>query len=118
MGAPATESDALSRIADSEVRRFLRDKWGSIVAHFEPIHFILFGSRIQGTPHAWSDIDLIVVSERFKDVPFIKRSYLFKTVVQPEIGVTALCYTPEEFQNQRAGIGVVADACREGIWLR
>ena len=116
MGTPTTGTTALSRITDPQVQRFLGDKWETIAQHFQPLHLILFGSRINGVPHLWSDIDLIIVSARFEGMRFIKRSYYFKTVVQPDVGVTALCYTPAEFERARCGIGVVADACREGCW--
>jgi hypothetical protein len=109
---------ALARITDPEVLRFLHEKWDLIEEKFAPIHLILFGSRINGTPHEWSDIDAIIVSERFEEVRFSDRSYEFKKVIDPHIAMTALCYPPEEFEYMRTGIGVVADACREGLWLK
>lgn len=118
MGASTIATDSLDRITDMEVLRFLREKWGLIEEQFAPTHFILFGSRINGVPHEWSDIDAIVVSPRFIDIRFIKRAYLFKKAIEPHIGMTALCYTPEEFEDMRGGIGVAADACREGVWLK
>jgi hypothetical protein len=118
MGPATTRPEALTRITDAEVRRFLADKWPVIEDRFAPIHFILFGSRINGIPHEWSDIDAIVVSEHFAGMRFVKRAYHFKSVVLPHVGMTALCYTPTEFEEFRKGIGVVADACREGVWLR
>jgi predicted nucleotidyltransferase len=118
MGAATIASDALTRLTDPEVRRFLAEKWPLIEEQFAPTHFILFGSRVNGTPHEWSDIDAIVVSQRFADIRFIRRAYHFKTVVRPHLGMTALCYTPEEFERQRRGIGVVADACAEGVWVK
>jgi hypothetical protein len=118
MGAATIASDALTRLTDPEVRRFLREKWPLIEEQFAPTHFILFGSRVNGTPHEWSDIDAIVVSARFADIRFLRRAYHFKTVIRPHLGMTALCYTPEEFGRQRSGIGVVADACAEGVWVK
>ena len=118
MGVRAVGTDASSGVTDPEVRRFLREKWTLIEEQFAPIHFILFGSRINGTPHEWSDIDMIVVSERFRDIRFVRRAYHFQTILRPHISLTSLCYTPEEFANLRSGIGVVADACREGVWLK
>jgi predicted nucleotidyltransferase len=115
--APA-KSDTLKRVADPELKRFVREKWDLVEDHFAPAHCILFGSRVNGTPHEWSDIDVIIVSERFATIRFIRRAYEFKSVVRPHLGMTALCYTPAEFDNVRSGIGVVADACKEGIWLR
>jgi hypothetical protein len=112
----AIGTDALIRVTDPEVQRFLRDKWAMIEERFAPVHVILFGSRITGTPHEWSDVDLIVVSAHFAAIRFVKRAYHFLTAIRPHIAMTALCYTPEEFAN--LGIGVAADACRDGVWLK
>lgn len=118
MGVTAVGTDALMGVTDPEVQRFLRENWALIEHQFAPLHFILFGSRINGTPHEWSDIDVIVVSEHFIDIRFVKRAYHFQTIVRPHISLTTLCYTPQEFADLRNGIGVVADACREGVWLK
>jgi hypothetical protein len=105
-------------IADPEVQRFLNEKWTLIQEQFAPLHVILFGSRANGTPHEGSDIDLIIVSERFANMRLGERRVYFRHIVQPRCYVDALCYTPEEFERIRRHIGVVADACREGVWLR
>lgn len=120
MGASTARTGSVmaSRVVDPEVKRFLAEKWDLIEREFAPAHFILFGSRIYGTPHEWSDIDAIIVSERFAEVPRVNRGYVFKRTVEPDIGMDILCYTPEEFDHMRTGIGVVPDACREGLWLK
>lgn len=118
MGTATVGAEALKRLTDPEVCRFLREKWSLIEAQFAPAHFILFGSRVNGTPHEWSDIDAIIVSDRFAGTRFLRRAYHFKTAVRPHLGMTALCYTPEEFESVRRGIGVVADACAEGVWVK
>jgi len=117
MGTSATLNDVLGLVSDPELRRFLSEKWGLIIERFTPKHFILFGSRVSGTPHEWSDIDAIVVSEQFAPIRIINRAYHFKRAVRPHIGMDVLCYTPQEFEKLRSGVGVVADACREGTWL-
>jgi len=118
VGVAAVEPAILTRITDPEVRRFLSEKWALIEELFAPEHVILFGSRVNGTPHEWSDIDLIVVSRTFAETPFIGRAYHFKTAIRPHIATTVLCYTPEEFASASSGIGVVPDACREGLWIK
>lgn len=119
MGPSTIEPKSLAQITDPEVRRFLREHWATIEDKFKPIHFILFGSRITGTPHEWSDIDAILVSERFFGMEFSERVFLFKTSVQPHIAMDVLCYPPDEFEDLRnAPVGIVADACKEGIWLK
>ncbi len=118
MGPGAVDAGALNRLADPEVRRFLREKWALVEERFAPRHVILFGSRVNGTPHEWSDLDAVIVSDRFADTRFVRRAYLFKTAIRPHLAMTALCYTPEEFERLRLGVGVVPDACAEGVWLK
>lgn len=106
------------RVADLEIKRFLGEKWDVIEHEFAPLHFIVFGSRVNGIPHEWSDIDAIIVSNRFASIPQVNRGFEFKCIVEPDIGMDILCYTPEEFERMRTGIGIVPDACREGLWLK
>lgn len=98
----------------------MNEKWALIEEKFAPKHFILFGSRVNGTPHEWSDIDAIIVSDAFDKDRRLGRSAIFKDVIDPDVAMDIFCYTPEEFDDLRsgAGIGVIADACREGVWLR
>jgi hypothetical protein len=118
MGPATIDAEVVARLTDPEILRFLREKWDLIEREFAPNHFIFFGSRVNGVPHEWSDIDAIAVSARFAEYPFVNRSYHFKTAVEPHVAMDVLCYTPEEFEHMRHGLGVVADACREGVWLR
>jgi len=101
--------------------RFLRQVWDEIERCFHPQHVILFGSRATGRARADSDIDLILVSPYFENVRFIKRMGIVRQQLDTlgyGISVDALCYTPEEFEVMGTGIGMVAEAAKEGIWLR
>jgi len=104
-------------IHDEVVQRFLQDYLNRIVAEYDPQHLILFGSRATGTPREDSDIDLLIVAERFREIPFVDRRYHVKTTLAPVRGLDLLCYTPEEFEQLRDGFGLVADICRENLWL-
>jgi hypothetical protein len=53
-----------------------------------------------------------------RDIRFIWRADSFREIIDPHVIMTALCYTPEEFADMRTGIGVVPDACREGLRLK
>lgn len=120
MGATAVDFDPAvqHRLTDPVVRQFLNEKWSLIEEKFAPKHFILFGSRVNGTPHEWSDIDAIIVSEAFDKNQRLGRSAIFKNAIDVQVAMDILCYTPEEFEYMRTGIGVVPDACREGVWLK
>ena len=82
----------------------------------------LWGSRAYGTPNKYSDIDLIVVSDKFSKIKFIRRMYEFISKLgllldrNAEV-VDVLCYTPEEFERKKQEIGVVREAVGKGIRL-
>jgi len=76
---------------------------------------ILFGSQAKGTPHKWSDIDLLVVSRKFKKIkPYQRLRGLHDhwTLDKP---VDFLCYTPEEFARLKKGITLVREIVKNGI---
>lgn len=76
---------------------------------------IFFGSRVTGKPHRWSDIDLVIVSDKFKKLRFRERAtkmYDYWTLNYP---VDFLCYTPEEFNKLKKQITIVREAVEKGI---
>lgn len=78
---------------------------------------LLFGSYAEGTQKAESDVDLIIVSEEFKDYTFIERTakmYGFWSLDKP---VDFLCYTPKEFEDLGKKITIVRQAIKRGITL-
>jgi len=61
---------------------------------------ILFGSFAKGTQHKWSDVDIAIVSPKFKD-RFEALHYLnHKTVNQEPYYIEAHGFTPEDFDNK------------------
>ena len=59
----------------------------------------LFGSRASGKVHKWSDIDLVVVSKKFRGKSILKRSPQLHIKWDLGYPVDFLCYTPEEFNK-------------------
>ena len=76
---------------------------------------IFFGSRAIGKPHKYSDIDLIIVSDKFKGKISYERSLGFYKYWDIDYPVDFLCYTPEEFKKLSRQITIVRDAVRKGI---
>ncbi|MEK6709501.1 MAG: nucleotidyltransferase domain-containing protein [Nitrospinota bacterium] len=76
---------------------------------------IFFGSHARGRAHKWSDVDLIVVSKKFRGKRFRYRPLGFHRLWDIRYPVDFLCYTPEEFQKLRKQSAIVRDAEREGI---
>jgi predicted nucleotidyltransferase len=108
---------SVAAVRDEVVQRFLETYLGQIVAEYRPEHMILFGSRATGTPREDSDIDLLLVAKRFRGIRFVDRRFHVKTTLDFPPRVDLLCYSPEEFEQLRDGFGLVADICREGVWL-
>ena len=76
---------------------------------------ILFGSRAGEKPRRESDVDLLLVSEKFRKKSRLDRSpplYLKWNLKYP---VDFLCLTPEEFEQKKKFIGIVQTAVKEGI---
>jgi len=76
---------------------------------------ILFGSRARGQFKKFSDVDLIVVSRKFRRKGAIERATPLHLEWDLDIPVDFLCYTPEEFRELSARGGLVREALREGI---
>jgi hypothetical protein len=80
-------------------------------------HFIMFGSRARGDELLTSDVDLIVVSDHFKERKFNRRMPEILEFWPDRVDLEVLCYTPEEFEKMTNRIGIVQRAVAEGIEL-
>jgi predicted nucleotidyltransferase len=117
----ASYQHPVGRVKDTVAAQFLRQVWEEIEQRYSPHHVILFGSRATGRARADSDVDLILVSPCFEGQRLAERTRDFLLTIRPfeyGIAVDVLCYTPEEFEVMGTGIGMVAEAAKEGIWLR
>lgn len=102
------------KILLSKLRTFKRE-----LSYELPIQkMILFGSRVTGKPHRWSDIDLVIVSDKFKELKFRKRAAKMYDYWNLNYPVDFLCYTPEEFNKLKKQITIVKEAIREGIEIK
>ncbi len=76
---------------------------------------ILFGSRANGNVHKWSDFDIVIVSDNFKDKRSFERGIGFYNYWAENYPVDFLCYTREEFERLKKRIGILREAVKEGI---
>lgn len=76
---------------------------------------IVFGSRIKGENRRDSDIDLIIVSEYFRNIKFNKRIPIMYDYWDLNFPVDFLCYTPEEFEEKTKEITIAKTANQEGV---
>jgi hypothetical protein len=78
---------------------------------------ILFGSRARGDHLKHSDVNLLLVSDDFRDIPFPDRPSRLYRYWEGRLPLEMLCYTISEFEKKRRMIGIVRDAVEEGIPL-
>ena len=82
---------------------------------FSPEKIIIFGSRARGEHLEESDIDIIVVSDKFRGVDFRERIIKAYGMWDKKQGLDIICYTPEEFEKMKKRIGLIKKAVEEGI---
>ncbi len=83
---------------------------------YSPRQVILFGSRARGTQRKDSDYDVLIVAESFKNINFYTRSVLmYKLKGEINASMDIVCLTPQEFDRRKKEIGIIQEACREGI---
>lgn len=91
----------------------------AILAMYEPMAVILFGSYARGDAHQYSDIDLLIIRPRDFDVGESRRKELgriYRAVSQTcEIPKDILLFTKREYLDWRHTTNhMAAAACKEG----
>lgn len=79
---------------------------------------ILFGSIARGKYNQDSDLDLIVLSDAFGKISFMKRLELLSRArgrKHVKMAMDILGYTPEEFKEMPKESVVLKEAARDGI---
>jgi len=99
---------------DPWIMKFKQSIVPQIIQEFQPERMVLFGSRIKGNAQENSDIDVIVVSNVFGDMPFVKRMSFLLKKIKFNKHVDFLCYSPAEFQKIKNTSSIVIDALKYG----
>ena len=76
----------------------------------------LFGSYARGDWLYDSDLDLVVVSPRFRGLDLGKRHVMVRDLISSKVSVELLLYTPEEFERVRRRSTIIRDAMK--YWVR
>ena len=101
---------------DPLIREFVRRSLPRIVKRYAPRQVWLFGSRVRGDWMEYSDLDVVVVSDAFRGIPWPDRGG--PLLVECDVRrADVLCYTPEEFKRKRREWGIVEAAVEEGFEL-
>lgn len=90
----------------------------NISKDFPVDRMIFFGSHASGKPHKWSDIDLIIVSRKFKSLDFIERGAKMYNYWNLKYPVDFVCFTPEEFKERAERTSIVSEAIKTGIEIQ
>jgi len=77
---------------------------------YNPEQILIFGSHANNTSHEGSDIDVIVVSDSFSEIPFISRMTELVIHVPLPIHVDYICYTHDEFLRLSKTSAIVKEA--------
>ncbi|BDH80138.1 nucleotidyltransferase [Methanothermobacter tenebrarum] len=97
-----------------DIRGFL----SQVKRKFKPDLILLFGSRARGEHLEDSDYDIIIVSEKFRNMNFLRRIEKIIEYWDAKVNIDVLPYTPEEFEIKKKEIGIVQEAIKEGIRLK
>lgn len=107
---------AVAPLVTNSLKRFAR----LLVERIGAEHVLLFGSYARGEARADSDVDVIIVSNRFRDIPLMSRAIGLRPIWYEAGGDTSMdlfCLTPEEFTDAQARIGIIAAVIPEAIDL-
>ncbi|MFQ6129158.1 MAG: nucleotidyltransferase domain-containing protein [Thermoplasmata archaeon] len=102
-------------MSDAWVERFKKEALPRIVREIRPAKVFLFGSRVTGEAREESDLDVIIVSERFEGVRFLKRMEMLLNIARFPKHVDYLCYTPEEFERMKSSSSLIRSAMRQWV---
>lgn len=85
---------------------------------FNPEKIILFGSYAQGKANEYSDIDILVISNKFKKMKENERfSKLYKLSEDLYPDINAFGFTPEEIKKA-SRVSILYEAVKTGILLQ
>lgn len=77
----------------AELDRFMP----TLINQFKALKIVIFGSFAGNEVSEWSDLDIVVV--RDTTLRFLDRSAELIRVLQPQVGVDFLVYTPDEWDS-------------------
>ena len=92
---------------DPWIERFTKEALPVIIKELKPSRILFFGSRVTGNATEDSDIDVIIISDYFKEIPFVIRMEKILKLTRFPKHVDYFCYTPEEFMNVKVSSTVI-----------
>lgn len=100
-------------VQDIWIERFKKEALLRNIRQIKPVKVFLFGSRVFGNTTEDSDIDIIIISDTFIGIPFLKIiEIVLKTANFPK-HIDCLCYTHKEFIKIRNSSSIVREAMEQ-----
>ena len=99
---------------DNVIFNFKKNIVPQIIDEYNPKEIIVYGSRVKGTASSDSDLDVIIVSDAFEEIPFIERMPLLLKKYDFPNHVDYICYTIEEFNKIKNSSSLIIDALEYG----
>ena len=103
------------KYTNERMKKDLRKFLNKLKKYYNIKRAIIFGSRARGDYFLDSDVDLILISEDFKNFSFTDRIGNIIELWDSGVDLEVICYTPEEFEKKKKQIGIVKTAVEEGI---
>lgn len=83
----------------AKLENALRQAVDQIARHYKPERIYVFGSMARGDVHEDSDLDLLIIKET--DQPFLARVNDVLSIVDVDVPIELLVYTPEELRRMK-----------------
>jgi hypothetical protein len=100
---------------DQQLAQFYQEGVPAIVRMFCPEKVLVFGSRVRGNATDDSDIDVIIIAEAFREIPFVNRMAAVMKSVRFKKHVDYLCYTPDEYERLKDRSSILKDAATYAV---
>lgn len=100
--------------AEIAVDEMLANYIDELGKHIKVEKVILFGSRARGDELKGSDIDLVVISQDFEQLDFVKRLEFLELQWKYSTPIEALGYTPKEFEEKSGRICILSEVKKYG----
>ena len=108
----------MDRKPDKKTMKLIAGHVKFLKKKFSPDKIILFGSRAREDNLEESDIDIMVISDKFSKIGFRERIIESYGLWDKKQGLDVICYTPEEFEKRKKQMGIVQTAAEEGIEIQ
>lgn len=102
---------------DEHSLALVRDHIAYIRERFAPQKIVLFGSRARGDHLIESDVDLLIVSDRFEGMNWRERIIAVFGAWDRKQMLEPLCLTTAELERKKGQLGIVRQAVEEGLEL-